>query len=479
MGKDTLYSYLSPITDEEQGRFRDPRGLSMGSMNEKLRKLNEEFKARACVGNGFVFNKNVKLESPASYFGKHRDLPDEHKPTNDEQKCQKDTGDVNILKTKDGFTGGMIPWKINPSSGINRSMAHKDMSKGPVVGMDLYKKPCIDFTSYAMKKGSGVNSKGYVKSMASSSIFNRVPSSNPSGIGKERSADSSCLYIKKKEQVEDKSSPSRSIFSNPLSNARTSSSSLKVSSQGSNSLFHNNTSRSPAFAPIDVMYVKTPRSRSGILDVEGGNIEPSHLWTGSSNTSLISNLYAPGRKLTIYPSIRITNTVLSYEGSAEATRYYIMVESDVNWMICKSIRDIAALIPSIRRATLPNAMSPQDRRTRDRMIQVTLNSGITDKQLQSFILSDISSTQAFRSSYLLMDNEGWKAYLFKFVGKALICYEKSRVFKILLLSGCNILPVGRVGFCLEKSGEGIELYTTCEKERDAWISDIKEYISKL
>ncbi|AFN82532.1 hypothetical protein EROM_020570 [Encephalitozoon romaleae SJ-2008] len=479
MGKDTLYSYLSPITDEEEGKFRDPRGLSMGSMNEKLRKLNEEFKARSCIGNGFVFNRNIRLESPVSYFGKRRDFPDGNESINNGQRCQRDAGDANSPKAKDGFIGGMISWKVNPSGGINRSMVHKEMSRGSVVGMDLYKKPSIDFTSYTMKKGSGASSKGYVKSMASSSIFNRGPSSNPGGIGKERSVDPSCLYIKKKEQVEEKSSPSRSVFSNPLSNSRTSSSSLKVSSQASSSFIHNSTSRSPALAPIDVMYVKTSEPRNGMPNMGDGDSEPSQLWNDPSNTSPVSNLYAPGRKLTIHPSIRISNTVLGYEGSAETTKYYIMVESDVNWMICKSIGDIAALIPGIRCTTLSNAMSPQERRARDRMIQVTLNSGITDKQLQSFILSDISSVQVFRSSYLLMDNEGWKAYLFKFVGKALICYEKSRVFKILLLSGCNVLPVGQVAFCLEKSGEGIELYATCEKERDAWISDIKEYISKL
>ncbi|AFM97814.1 hypothetical protein EHEL_020580 [Encephalitozoon hellem ATCC 50504] len=480
MGKDALYSYLSPIADEEQGKFRDPRGLSMGSMDEKMRKINEEFKARACVGNGFVFNKNVKLESPASYFGKCTDPSDAKEPANGSLKGRKDVGDVNSLKSKDGFIGGVIPWKVNSSGAVGRGMDHRDVYRGSVVGLDLYKKPSIDFTSYTKQKGSGMNSKmGYVKSMASSSIFNRNSSFNYGSPAKERNTVSPCLYTKRKEQVDTNSSPSRSVFSNPLSNHKASSSSLKTSSQASNSFLCNNTSGSPAFAPIDVMYVKTPKPKDMAEDVECDSSEQPRARAGSCNTSMASNLYAPGRKLTICPNIKISNTVLCYENSRETTKYYITVESDVSWMICKPIGDIATLIPSIQCTTLSNAMSPQDRRARDRMIQVTLNSGITDKQLQSFILSDISSDQVFRSSYLLMYNEGWKAYLFKFVGKALICYEKSRVFKILLLSGCNVLPLGHTGFCLEKSGEGIELYTTCEKERDAWISDIKEYIGKL
>ncbi|CAD25095.1 hypothetical protein [Encephalitozoon cuniculi GB-M1] len=486
MGKETLNSYLSPITDEQHERSRDPRGLSMGSMDEKLRRINEEFKARACVGNGFVFNRSVKLESPASYFGKDKNS-NENALADDGPRSQKDGRDVNGLRARDGFIGGMIPWKPNSSGTIDRGIFHREVPRSSMVGMDLYKKPSIDPVPYATKRGSGLGAidaglkTGYVKSMASSSIFNRGSPPSISSSGKAK--DGRILLHPppgRDGQAGDSFSASKSVFSNPLSDAKTPSLSNKTSCQAPNPDLYGRASRSPAFAPIDVMYVKPMSgSSNGVKGVEDTPHRTLPNWHDSCCSPSASNLYAPGHRLTIYPHIRISNSVLCYEGSVETTKYYITVESDVSWTVCKTIGDIKALIPGIRCATLANAMSPQDRRARDRTIQVTLNSGVPDKQLQPFILSDISSACTFRSSYLLMNNEGWRGYLFKFVGKALICYEKSKVFKIFLLSSCNVLPVGQVGFCLEKSGEGIELYTTCEKERDAWVSDIREYISKL
>ncbi|ADM11059.1 uncharacterized protein Eint_020600 [Encephalitozoon intestinalis ATCC 50506] len=482
MGKDSLNSYLSPAAEEPEGKFRDARGLSMGSMDEKLRRINEEFKARACVGSGFVFNRNVKLESPANYFGKSKDFSNENGAADGIPK--NNSGDVNSTKMRDGFIGGVIPWKVNSSGAMNRSPAHKDISKGSMVGMDLYKKSSIDFSSYGMNKGSVEDSinrgskVGYVRSIASSSIFNREAPSNSGSFGNRRNRTSPSPFGKKEAQEEDLS-VSKSVFSNPLSNASSLSLSSKTSYQGP-SFLYTRTGKSPTFAPIDVMYVKSMSKPENTIEKPEGNLKgASHSWSETRNSQMASNLYAPGRKLTIYPQIRISNTVLCYEGSAETTKYYITVESDIKWIICKTIKDISTLFPGIRCATLANAMSPQDRRARDRAIEIALNSEMTDKQLQPFILSDISSTHLLRSSYLLMDKDGWKAYLFKFVGKALICYEKSRVYKIFLLSNCNVLPIGQVGFCLERSGEGVELYTTCEKERDAWVSDIKEYISRL
>lgn len=295
---------------------------------------------------------------------------------------------------------------------------------------------------------------------------------------------------------------SRSVFSNPLSNEgahmetdRTSQSvasfggSARSGARGEDRRSHSpsrsavhiprsSRMQSPTLAPINVMYIKPtskPPSPQGYLGTVDGTERETSMGTLCAT---VPPIYAPGCRLTVYPTIRISNTVLSYEDSVETTTYYITIESNVSWTVCKSFREVLSFVPAIRCTTPCNAMSPEDRKVRDGVIQATLNSKL-DRSLQAFILSDISETVVLRSSYLLMNNEGWKAYLFKFVGKALICYERNKVSKIFLLSCCEVSPTGMVGFSIKKSGEGVELYATCERERDAWVTDIRDYISRL
>lgn len=505
MGKDASDSYLSSTTDEQPRSFRMPGRLSMGSMDEKLRRINEEFKARACVGNGFVFNRSVRLEPAASYFEKGDSLSsksDQVLGRSSSPRTQDESrgGNVNKPKAREGFIGGMIPWKVGLSGPPNRDIIRKEKSRGGMVGMDLYKKPPIDIAPQTLQSGNvtgctdSSSKLGYVKTIASSSMFNRESLSVDSNDFRKKTPTPSApkTMIHSSGEI---LSPSRDMMGSSRSGFRTPSPFDRIRSQTPSLLSFKSIlshgkldqsqasstrSQSPALAPIDVMYVKSmPEGGPGAEALGGHRDALSPKWPSTRNTLSTCNFYAPGHKLTVYPQIRISNTVLCYEGSTETTKYYITIDSDVSWTVCKSIGDIVAFVPGIQCTTLTSAMSPQDRRARDRMIHAALNSGLEDGQLQSFILSDISSFATSRSSYLLMNNEGWKAYLFKFVGKALICYEKTKVFKILLLSGCKISPLGRDGFALEKSGEIIELYTTCERERDAWISDIREYIAKL
>lgn len=369
-----------PYSSSAESRSRP---VSSGLMHEKLRKINDEFKARSCVGSGFVFNKNVRLESPKSFF-------------------KRDEG-------------------RNASESSVKSL-----------GINLYR-PTVEMNRISPSKNAAVDLKSsYVQSVVESSMFNRD----------------------RKDSLH--STSSRSVFASP-SNTSQSQSVKSFCLQSA----HAGRTQSPAPAPINVMYMRPTRPQ---MQEEADSDIPV--------------LYAPGTRLTTYPKIKISNTVLNYEGSDETTTYYISIESNVSWTVCKSIKDIVCLAPNIPYTTPAGAMSPQDRKIRDSVIQAMLNARL-DRQLQAFILTGISEETAFRSSYLLMNNGGWRAYLFKFVGKALICYEKSKVLKIFLLAGCDVSPVGTEGFRLRKAGEGIELYATCERERDAWMVDVREYICRL
>lgn len=497
--------------------------MSAGSMHEKLRKINEEFKARSCVGSGFVFNKNVRLESPINYFNKEEG--------GDTQKClsesiDKSLGSLCINKGMGSLKKNSPERKETPSMG-NRTMTFtKDASKKVILGMNLYKKPVVDAGKVAMvnhkniSEAASVNFKsgpGYVKSVVNSSIFNKglvAGHISRQTTAREEPARNTPTHPSEAERgySRDTLSISKSIFSNPLSNNRiytaegrssqsvvnfkaSAESAGQLSNTGQNqregyspsksvmytSTKYNSRAQSPTLAPINVMYIKSTSPKPSIIPQDFSNLTERSSADYSSDAqgfTSIPCLYAPGCRITTYPHIKISNTVLNYEDSVETTTYYITIESNVTWTVCKSIKEIISLAPTVQCTTLANAMSPQDRRIRDSIIQAMLNSKL-DRKLQSFILSDISETSTFRSSYLLMNNGGWKAYLFKFVGKALICYEKNKVFKIFLLSGCEVSPIGIDGFSLRKSEEGIELHATCEKERDAWITDIREYVSRL
>lgn len=486
-------SYLSPVTDDQSKRSTTSKGskMSMGSMHEKLRKINEEFKARSCVGSGFVFSKNVKLESPVSYFNREDAVP---KSLSGSFIGNIKTSDINKLEA-----GVFVKKEATDGRHL---VSNKDVSRKD--GMSLYRKQAIEVDRAAVQHRSvpdtvSVDFKpvpGYVKSVVNSSMFNKDHGANSafptSRMGKKVPPSSL------RDGFRSSPSVSRSIFSNPLSNnealksVRSSQSvvNLKTSygrpSEGpgddrplsrsvAHTCKHGSRLQSPALAPINVMYIESTQSKT---PEESRAVASSPVEHSSADKVVAIPLYGPGPKLTIYPRIRISSTVLNYEDGWESTAYYITIESNISWTVCKSIKELISIMPNVKCTTPSEAMSPQDRKVRDGIIQAMLNSKL-DRRLQAFILSDISETSTFRSSYLLMNSDGWKAYLFKFVGKALICYEKSKVYKIFLLSGCEVSPIGIDGFNLRKSGEGIELYATCERERDTWMSDIRKYVAGL
>ncbi|KAM0671540.1 hypothetical protein CWI42_020250 [Ordospora colligata] len=478
------------------GGFKVRTGIPIGSMDEKLRRINEEFKSRACAGSGFVFNNNVKLKPPKSYFGN-----DVNESESELSRSECDTqptrsSEGSGVKQRDGFVGGVIPWKTGSSSFMMSGIA-KDGKPG-MLGIDLYKKHATEPSRSCVsmcESGTSIESKprsGYVKSVVDSTMFNKEASfnytqhfgRNASAVsidGMEMSGMSSIMTNGSLLSSRVFSAHDKSIGHKPHASFGMNNSQMYTSNPKQLLSSTEDMAGSPTFAPIDVMYVKSmcgPKT-----DTESNASRESRDSVGVQREIILEEpplqLYAPGKRLTIHPRIKILNTVLNYEGTVETTQYYILIESDVSWCVCKSLGEILGIVPEVECSTLTNAHSPQSRAVRDRIIQATLNSRSMNKQMQSFILSGIVDAQEQRSSYLLMDSNGWKAYIFKFVGKALICYEKNKVFKILLLSGCSVVPTGSNGFRLEKSKESIELYTTCKKERDSWMSDIREYIYKL
>ncbi|KAH9412046.1 hypothetical protein HK407_02g02680 [Ordospora pajunii] len=476
--------------------FKVRRAIPIGSMDEKLRRINEEFKSRACAGSGFVFNNNVRLKPPRSYFGNDMNESDSEASRSECGVQTVKSGEVSSLKQRDGFVGGVIPWRTGSSSFTVSGISKE--SKPSVLGIDLYKKPVAEPSRSCVsmcESGTNIECRpraGYVKSVVDSSMFNKETSlngtlsfgRNTSAVsidGMDMSGMSSMMTGGSLLSSRVFSAHERPIGQKPHASLSMNRPQMCAGSQRQLLPSAECRAGSPTFAPIDVMYVK---SMYGLkADTDSSSSGESRDSVGIRKEKGLDEpplqLYAPGKRLTVHPRIKILNTVLNYEGMAETTQYYILIESDVSWCVCKLIGEILDVVPEIECSTIANAHSPQSRAVRDRIIQATLNSRSMNKQMQSFILSGIVDTQEQRSSYLLMDSNGWRAYAFKFVGKALICYEKNKVFKILLLSGCSVVPIDSNGFRLEKSKESIELYTTCKKERDSWISDIREYIYKL
>jgi hypothetical protein len=257
--------------------------------------------------------------------------------------------------------------------------------------------------------------------------------------------------------------PTQSLFSSPLS-TRTAASRSATQSPCI-----------PIMAPIDVMYGRD--TRAAPRNQEYGLKEATMRRDPPTLSTPMPVIFSPGPVLTRYPTIMIMNTVLDYLDGRDNTNYYILIESNVSWTVCKTLKQLLSYMPEGFLDPYAYA-SPYQRKIRDSMIQATLNSRI-DRSIQSFILSDICTETRYRSSYLLMQESKWKPYLFKLVGKALICYENNKVHKIFLLSGCAVEPVSPEGFKVGKGPSSVELYATCEKERDQWIRDLREHIIKV
>ncbi|WUR04275.1 uncharacterized protein VNE69_08033 [Vairimorpha necatrix] len=183
-------------------------------------------------------------------------------------------------------------------------------------------------------------------------------------------------------------------------------------------------------------------------------------------------LYGPSVELTVPLSFTLLNSVSVFDKGSDSSVYYIQVSSNISWIIKKDIKTILKLLntPEISSESL-------DKQVKDNMINTILNRLPMNKDIQYFIMTDITKDIKYKGEYLLINKI---PYIFKIVGKALVSYNQNmRVNRLFILEQCQV-ESGRdeYSFFLRNKEEYVELSASCRAERDEWMRYLETYIRR-